>query len=485
MARARLRAATEAPLPQGAVAGRRAPLTQAATHLAQLLRARSFAVEGEAPAVQRLRANVLAGPGELLSDAAVWIGTGAPPSDRLAVSLGEYAGTLGPNSFGFLNNLAGIAPLAAPMAERPRRGSVALVVPRRDALPEVVPLLCSHDLGVSWLISVGDADPAEVVRFLAIDPATTGVLLALGRGARSVVALPQRPGVVFAGREDATLIKGEAGRYELRSDHRLRLLAPEASVQAEDGFQRGLAVPMKVAGQGRAVVRVAEELCRILRRRIERAHELTLCRKRAKERLELRHALCEPGDAQLGRRILRVPGHDRLLQLCLRRLGPDCGFFIALGDVCEVAADLSRQLQRFGGSERLGVGDRSRHRVEVARTGLREHPEHAAHRLRHRQVHPLHHLPQHRAAVLAERSGPGFWPSTKSGRGRPAGGGRETRPPGPPRPDGSLRPSCTPYGLRPHGLQPSARPRQCLGLVAPHPRGPTPASIARPSGLGR
>ena len=36
-----------------------------------------------------------------------------------------------------------------------RRGSVALVVPRRDALPEVVPLLCSHDLGVSWLISVG------------------------------------------------------------------------------------------------------------------------------------------------------------------------------------------------------------------------------------------------------------------------------------------------------------------------------------------
>ena len=32
------------------------------------------------------------------------VDTGAPPSDRLAVSLGEYAGTLGPNSFGFLNH---------------------------------------------------------------------------------------------------------------------------------------------------------------------------------------------------------------------------------------------------------------------------------------------------------------------------------------------------------------------------------------------
>jgi len=100
-----------------------------------------------------------------------------------------------------------------PVAERPRRGSVALVVPRRDALPEVVPLLCSHDLGVSWLISVGDADPAEVVRFLAIDPATTGVLLALGRGVRAPtlhgalghkpVVVLEPPGLPLAGRDPA------------------------------------------------------------------------------------------------------------------------------------------------------------------------------------------------------------------------------------------------------------------------------------------
>jgi hypothetical protein len=221
MARARLRAATAAPLPEGAVAGRRAPLSQAATNLAQLLHARSFAVEGEAPAVQRLRANVLAGPGELSADAAVWIGTGAAPADRLSVSLGEYAGTLGPHSFGFLNNLEGIAPLAAPMAERPRRGSIALIVPRRDALPEVVPLLCGHALGISWLISVGDGDPAEALRFLTLDPATTGVLLALGRGARAQTLLgaaPDKPLVVLEppGLRDAVLVRAAARRLGAR-----------------------------------------------------------------------------------------------------------------------------------------------------------------------------------------------------------------------------------------------------------------------------
>ena len=208
------------------MAGRRAPLSQAATNLAQLLRARCFAVEGEAPAVQRLRANVLAGPGELSADAAVWIGVGAPPGDRLAVSLGEYAGTLGPHSFGFLNNLDGIAPLAAPMAERPRRGSIALIVPRRDALPEVVPLLVGHTRGISWLISVGDGDPAEALRFLTLDPATTGVLLALGRGARAQTLLgaaPDKPLVVLEppGLRDAVLVRAAARRLGARWVHDL------------------------------------------------------------------------------------------------------------------------------------------------------------------------------------------------------------------------------------------------------------------------
>lgn len=187
--------------------------SRAATDLAQLLRAHAFAVAELGPAGQRVRANLQAGRGELVPDAAVWLGLGPPPPGCLAIGLGEHAGVLGPYSFGFLNNVDGIAPLAVPVAERPRRGSVALVVPRRDALPEVVPLLCSHDLGVSWLISVGDADPAEVVRFLAIDPATTGVLLALGRGVRAPtlhaalghkpVVVLEPPGLSLAGRDPA------------------------------------------------------------------------------------------------------------------------------------------------------------------------------------------------------------------------------------------------------------------------------------------
>lgn len=187
--------------------------SRAATDLAQLLRAHAFAVGELGPAGQRVRANLQAGRGELREDAAVWLGLGPPPADSLAIGLGEYAGVLGPYSFGFLNNVDGIAPLAVPVAERPRRGSVALVVPRRDALPEVLPLLCGHDLGVSWLISVGDADPAEVVRFLTIDPATTGVLLALGRGVRAPtlhgvlgqkpVVVLEPPGLPLAGRDPA------------------------------------------------------------------------------------------------------------------------------------------------------------------------------------------------------------------------------------------------------------------------------------------
>lgn len=221
MARARVRDLTAAPVPLGIPAGRRAPLTQAATDLAQLLRARAFAVEGDAPSVQRLRANLAAGPGELSAEAPVWIGPGAPPAGRLAVSLGEHTATLGPHSFGFLNNLDGIAPLAAPMAERPRLGSVALVVPRRDALPEVVPLLVGHALGVSWLISVGDGDPAEALRFLALDPATTGVLLALGRGARAQTLLAtaaDKPLVVLEppGLREPVLLRAVARRLGAR-----------------------------------------------------------------------------------------------------------------------------------------------------------------------------------------------------------------------------------------------------------------------------
>jgi hypothetical protein len=151
---------------------------------------------------------------------------GKLPSGRLGISLDDAAALLGPHSFGFLNNVDGIAPLAAPMAERPRLGRVALVVPRRDALPELPPLLEQRLLGVSWLISVGDGDPAEVLRFLAHDPATTGLLLALGKGARPqslLDCLGGKPAVVLLPPQhrDLALLRAVARRAHDPSDREL------------------------------------------------------------------------------------------------------------------------------------------------------------------------------------------------------------------------------------------------------------------------
>lgn len=176
------------PLPASDTPAARPKSPQVSPDLARLLRARSFCLGEMAPALlARLTANLQVLGGASDPDAPAWIGEAPPPPGRPSISLGDEPGTLGPRSFGFLNNVDGIAPLVtpAPMAERPRRGGVAVVVPRRDALPEVVPLLRARRLGISWLISVGDGDPAEALRFLAVDPATSGILVALGRGARA------------------------------------------------------------------------------------------------------------------------------------------------------------------------------------------------------------------------------------------------------------------------------------------------------------
>lgn len=189
--------------PAKVAAGRSPHTSQAATDLAQLLRSRAFCLSGEGAALARVAANLQATGGQLDEAAAAWVGAGTPPEGRVALSLGEAAGALGPHSFGFLNNIDGIAPLAAPlpgMHDLPRRGSIAWVVPRRDALPEVLPLLGGRGLGLSWLISVGDGDPAEVLRFLGLDPATSGILLALGRGVRAQTlsaALADKPVVLL------------------------------------------------------------------------------------------------------------------------------------------------------------------------------------------------------------------------------------------------------------------------------------------------
>ncbi len=176
--------------PSAAAVGHSTQTTQLAADLSLLLRSRTFALGGDGGPLARVAANLSSVGGEVAEDAAAWIGVGAPPTGQPALCLGEHAGTLGPHSFGFLNNVDGIAPFAAPLSDRPRRGAVAWIVPRREALPDVVPLLCHRGLSASWLISVGDGDPAEVVRFLARDPATRAILIAGGRGLRPQTLLP-------------------------------------------------------------------------------------------------------------------------------------------------------------------------------------------------------------------------------------------------------------------------------------------------------
>lgn len=214
--------ARQATVPQAAPPkGRGVQVSQAATDLAQLLRARAFCLSGEGASLARLVANLEASGGRVDEDAAAWVGLGTPPAGRVALSLGPSAGALGPHSFGFINNLDGVAPLAAPLSpqERPRRGHIAWVVPRRDALPEVAPLLFGRGLGVSWLISVGDGDPAEVLRFLALDPATSAILVAIGRGVRPSTlreVLGEKPAVLLepasAVSKDSPLLRAVARR---------------------------------------------------------------------------------------------------------------------------------------------------------------------------------------------------------------------------------------------------------------------------------
>ena len=187
--------------------------TQAATDLAMLLRSRQFCLSGEGALLSRVASNLQTFGGAIADEAPAWIGTGVAPEGSVAVALGDRAGALGPHSFGFLNNVDGVAPLAAPLTERPRRGAVAWVVPRRDGVAEVARVVCGGDLGASWMISVGDGDRVEVMRFLARDPATRAILLAVGRGVRPQTLLPvlaEKPTVLLelpsvSGRDSALL----------------------------------------------------------------------------------------------------------------------------------------------------------------------------------------------------------------------------------------------------------------------------------------
>lgn len=200
MARARVKSAIAPQTPPETVGSGRISATARMGDVSRLLRARSFWVEGDSPAAQRVRGNLQLGPAQLDREADAWVSAGRMPPEKMGVALAEGSALLGPHSFGFLNNVDGIAPLAAPLPERPRVGRVALVVPRRDALPELAPLLLTRLIGVSWLVSVGDGDPADVLSFLQHDLATGGLLVALGKGARPLGLLDSlagKPAVVL------------------------------------------------------------------------------------------------------------------------------------------------------------------------------------------------------------------------------------------------------------------------------------------------
>jgi hypothetical protein len=218
--------------------------------LAALLRARRFRLGA---GTGRVEANLRAHGGEVASDAAPWIGQARPPADSPSVSLGEHAGTLGPRSFGFLNNVGGVAALDAPVPSLPRKGGLALVVPRRDALPDVVPLAIARGLGLSWIVSVGDGDPAEALAFVGADAATHGIALVLGDGAdgatlRSVLGL--KPTVLWGGDAVCRAVARRAGARVVDSVD--EWLARAALLDAH--VDPGARVSVVVVGGGAAFV---------------------------------------------------------------------------------------------------------------------------------------------------------------------------------------------------------------------------------------
>ena len=147
-----------------------------------------------------------------------------------------------------------VAPLDAPLPALPRTGGLGLVVPARDALPDVAPLALARGLGLSWIVSVGDGDPAEVLAFLTADAMTSSLGIVLGPGAsgaslRSV--LGAKPAVLWGGDALARAVARRAGAVVVDGG----LSSFLAHVQLFDaGVEPGAAVEVIVVGGGRAYV---------------------------------------------------------------------------------------------------------------------------------------------------------------------------------------------------------------------------------------
>ena len=228
------------------------PPTQGPTSstLFALLSARRFRLGA---GTDRVAENLRQFGGELAQDATAVIGQGRAPVDSPSVALGPHAGTLGPRSFGFLNNGGQIAALDGPVPAMPRRGRLGLILPTRDALPDVVPLCLAHDLGVTFIVSVGDGDPGEALRFLAHqrDTEVLAVVLGAGQDAASLRgALGAKPAVVLGAEGLCRAVARRVGAHVV--DRLDEWLAMAALLDA--GVPLGGPARVVVAGGGRALV---------------------------------------------------------------------------------------------------------------------------------------------------------------------------------------------------------------------------------------
>jgi hypothetical protein len=223
------------------------------TPLHALLTARRFRLGAS---TERVARNLALHGGTVAGDAAAWLGAARPPEDAPSVGLGSFAGTLGPRSFGFVNVRGQVAPFDAPLPALPRAGGVALVVPTRDALPDVAPLALARGLGLSWIVSVGDGDPAETVAFLHADAMTASLALVLGAGAsgaslRSV--LGAKPAVVWGGDPLCRAVARRAGAVVVDGPGGLSAFLAHMQI-LDAAVTPGGPVEVVVVGGGRAYV---------------------------------------------------------------------------------------------------------------------------------------------------------------------------------------------------------------------------------------
>lgn|GEM_PF-3156266 len=236
----------------GPPGGEGPPPTQgpSSSALFALLSARRFRL---GPGSDRVAENLHAFGGEVASDAAALIGYARPPADSPSVALGPHPGTLGPRSFGFLNVRGQIAALDGPVPAMPRQGRLGIVIPGREALPDIVPLCLDRALGVSFIVSVGDGDPAETLRFLAQERHTEVLAVVLGAGQNPAslrAVLGAKPSVVLGAEGMCRAVARRAGAHVVdRLDDWLALAA-----LLDAGVELGGRARVIVAGGGKALV---------------------------------------------------------------------------------------------------------------------------------------------------------------------------------------------------------------------------------------